>query len=296
MDTESENVREKSFDVDQHLVEKIWQDETKGLKKEVIHFQYVSIVKASELSKCLVDILDIQNLNSHQSNYLKEGNDFWIEIGHATTAFDCYLEEILKQMFMNETSRCDIKTKSGNVTFTIRLKRIEFGGYFHEQSAHRMFELAKFYKDNGVKMFKDFPLFAHNYFNLAAKCLLSFKTQDVEYGELLKGGEVTKKDFDDLLHNVYLNIAACLIKQERFDEILSILEFVKKEECPSDKAVFRLATAYYRVQNYEEAENVIKKIDFKSNKDLTALMAKIQEFRKIEKEKSSSLAKKMLKL
>jgi hypothetical protein len=224
------------YDVDKDLVERVWEDEKKGLRKELINFKFVSIVKASELSNVNVDFFDIQNLNNHKSNYLKEESNVWIEIGHSVTAIDCYVEEFLKQMLINETSKCSIKSKcTGEINFTVRMKKIEFGGYYHEQSPTQMFQLARLYKENGVKMFKEFPLFAHNYFNLSAKCLLSFQTQDVDYDELLKESSVTKKDFDELLQNVYLNIAACLIKQERFEDILSILEFVKLQDNPPEK-------------------------------------------------------------
>jgi hypothetical protein len=55
-----------------------------------------------------------------------------------------------------------------------------------------------------------------------------------------------------------------------------------------------LATAYFRTDNFEEAENVIKKINYKSNKELVTLMAKIRENRKAENELSSAMARKML--
>lgn len=295
MDIVEKDVRKKSFDFDEHLIDRVWRDEQKGLRKEVVHFRYASIIKANELSKCFIDIFDIQNLNNHMSNYLKEENEIWIEIGHAITPVDCYVEEFLMEMLINETSKCFIKTKtSDEICFTMRLRRIEFGGYYHEQNPSQMFELAKLYKENGVKMFKNYHLFAHNYFNLAAKCLLSFNTQNVEYDELLEGSGLTKNDLDELLHNVYLNIAACLIKQERFDQIPPILEFIKSQESPAEKGVFRLATAYFQLKNYEEAEKLIKKIDYKGNREIVVLLGKIQECRKTENDKLSHMAKKML--
>lgn len=295
MDTVEEDVRKESFDINKHLVDRVWADERKGLRKEIVYFSYTSIIKASELSRCCIDIFDISNLNNHTSNYLKEQNEIWIEMGHAITPVDCYVEEFLKEMLINETSKCFIKTKSSEeICFTMRLKQIEFGGYYCEQNPCQMFELAKLYKENGVKMFKDHHLFAHNYFNLAAKCLLSFNTQNVEYDELLKGSSLTKKDFDELLQNVYLNIGACLIKQERYDVIPPILEFVKNQERPSEKGIYRLATAYFHTQNYDEAEKLIKKIEYKGNKDLIVLLGKIQEGRKTENDKFSNMAKKML--
>lgn len=276
--------------------EGFWKNDEKGLRKEVIEFEFVSIVKASEMSKCLVEILHVENLNSHASNYLNRTDEFWIEIGHSLTPVDCYIEEFLKQMLTNETSKCYIKTKSSpdEIFFIMRLKEIEFGGYYFEKSPTEMYELAKLYKENGVKMFKDYPLFAHNYFNLAAKCLLSFNTQDVDYNELLHDSYLTKKDWDELLENVYLNVSACLVKQERYEDIISILSFIKLQDQPHEKGVYRLAMAYYHTANYDDAEIIIKKINFQGNRDLVALMKKIKESKKIENDKYSAMAKKML--
>lgn len=286
------------FDVNKHLIDRIWQDETKGLRKEVINFRYCSVVKASELSKCLISVVDINSFNAdkHKSNYLTEDNaekEFWVEMGHAVTPIDCYIEEFLKQMFMNETSRCFIETKSsGIIEFTMRLKRIEFGGYYFEKSESEMFELAKLYKENGVKMFKENPLFAHNYFSLAAKCLLSFAPLD-DLDDALKDGELKRKDFQDLLENIYLNIAACLIKEQRYDDILHVLSYTLTQHKPSEKATYRLALAYFNLKQFEKAKNTIEKINYKSNKELVSLMAKICELWKVDHHKYSDMIKKM---
>lgn len=296
MDNKPQDVRTK-FDVNKHLIDKVWTDEAKGLRKEVINFKYCTVVKASELSKCLVDILDIQSFDNSKckTNFVVEqnvGKEFWVEIGHALTPIDCYVEEFLKQMFTNETSKCFISTKSsGVIEFTMRLKRIEFGGYYYEQSASRMYELAKLYKENGVKMFKEFPLFAHNYFNQAAKCLLSFNPfEDIED---VTDGTYNRKDFEDLLQNIYLNIAACLVKQQRYDDILHVLQFSTIQDEPSEKAVYRLALAYYHLKQFENAKNTIERIDYKNNKDLVTLMAKVYESWKVDNHKYSNMVKKM---
>lgn len=292
MDTKQKNVREK-LDVDKHLVDNSWEDKSKGLRKEAVDFKFVSVVKSSDLSKCLVEILEVNNFNPEvqKSNYLlnTEG-EFWLDMGHALTAIDCYVEEFLKQMFTNETSKCFITTKSfGVIDFTVKLKKIEFGGYYCEQPAEKMFELAKSYKENGVQMFKEFPLFAHNYFNLAAKCLLSFNPfDDIETDSPLK-----KSDFLELLQNIYLNIAACLVKENRYDDILHVLSYTITQENPSEKAVYRLALAYFHLKQFDSAKNIIERINYKNNKDLVQLMAKIQEHWKVDNDRYSSMVKKM---
>lgn len=292
MGTQQENVREK-FDVDEHLIEKVWTDDLKGLRKEVISFSYCTVTKASELSKCSIEIHEIRNLGNHKTNYLlleNIGKELYVEIGNSTTPVDCYIEEFLKQMLTNETSKCSITTKSsGVITFIMKLKGIEFGGYFCEQSPSSMFDLAKRFKENGVMMFKDFPLFAHNYFNLAAKCLLSMSLV-----ENFDGG-LKKKDFEELLQNVNLNIAACLLKQHRYDDILHVLSFCTLQENPSEKAVYRLASAYFRLKQFESAKNTIERIDYKNNKELVQLLAKVCENWKVDEHKYSNMVKKMFK-
>lgn len=295
MDTQSENVREK-FNVDEHLIDKVWEDKAKGLRKEVVNFHFCSVVKPSELSKCLIEVLEVTNMNheKHKSNYLENiEKEVWVEIGHGVTAIDCYVEEFLRQMFTNETSKCFITTtSSGVIDFTIKLKKIEFGGYYCEQTAIKMFELAKTYKENGVKMFKEYPLFAHNYFNLAAKCLLSFNPFD-DIDDLLTDSTLEKKDFQELLENIYLNIAACLVKQQRYEDILHVMSYSITQDDPSEKAIYRLALAYFHLKQFENAKNTIERINYKNNRDLVQLMAKIYECWKVDHDKYSSMVKKM---
>lgn len=297
MDTQQKDVRAE-YDVDKHLIDRVWIDETKGLRKELISFHFVSIDKASELSKCLIEISDVCNLDreKHKTDYLAERNitkEFWVEIGHATTPIDCYVEEFLKQMFTNETSKCFITTKSGIVEFTVKVKEIVAVEYYSEQSSDEMFKLAKRYKENGVKMFKDFPRFAHNYFNLAAKCLLSFSPFNGIQDILPDGSELRQQDFENLLQTIYLNIAACLLEQQRYEDILHVLKYTKEQQEPSEKAVYRLALAYFHLKQFENAKITIEKIDYKENKVLVQLMTDVCKFRKADNDKYSNMVKKM---
>lgn len=296
MDNQQETLRTK-YDVNKHLIDKVWEDPSKGLRKELLNFRFCSIDKPSELSRCLIEIHDVQNLNveKHESNYLSESNmgkEFWVGIGHALTPIDCYIEEFLKQMFTNETSKCSITTKSSEkIEFTVQLKKIQFVGYYYEQSASQMFKLAKMYKENGVKMFKKYPKFAQNYFNLAAKCLLAFNpfTNIEDYGNR----HLRVNDFEELLEIVYLNIAACLLKQGRYEDVLHVLKYTINQKEPSEKAVYRLSLAYFHLKQFENAKNTIEKIDYQNNKDLVQLLANIGKYWKADNDKYSSMVKKM---
>lgn len=280
------------------LIEKApWVDISKGLRKEIIDNQYCSVERPNELSKCFVDILSFANLDSakHKTNYLLSeniGKAFWIEIGHAVTPLDCYVELFLKQMFLNETSKCYVATKSsGTIELIMQLKKIEFTGYYFEQSTNRMYDMAKLYKENGVKMFKEFPLFAHNYFNLAAKCLLSvsfFHDTESTINDC-----PNRKDFEVLQHNIYLNIAACLNQQQRYEDTIHVLKFSTSQDEPSDKTTYRLALAYFHLKQFENAKSTIERISYKNNKELVILMAKVQDSLKDDRHQYSNMIKKM---
>ena len=273
------------------LVPKIWTDEKKGLVKELISFKYMSMTKANELSRCLVNITDIANLEGCESEYLKmDRQEYWIDMSSALTPIDCYVERFLMNMLSNEKSKCTIKSKSKEFSFVIQLLRVQDNGHFYQKTCIEMYELAKKYKENGVKMFAKHPLFAHKYFSLAAKCLLSF--QPIE--DLDPHIEnIDPKEMKSLLDNLYLNISACLIKQDRYEEVLYCLNFVDKMEAPPDKAVYRKALDHFHVKQFEEAKILLERIDYRNNADCMALYTKVMNTWRTEKDNYNSMVKKM---
>lgn len=278
------------------LVPELWENPSLGLKKELITFQYQSMVKASELSSCFVTFKDVHLPPGRDSNYLKDVNgNTHIKLGHALTPIDWYIEKFLQVMLTGEESKCTIRTTADTeISFTIHMERIDFGGYYHEQSLTQMLTLAKIYKENGVKMFKQYPpQFAHYYFTKAARCLLAY----MPFGDIEERAHLENIDVNELqplLENIYTNIAACLLKESRNDEIINVLSFVNHSEQPSEKAVYRLAVAYSNKKEYEKARDVIKKLDnYTENKDLMALFTKINQESKVGDEKYASMVKKM---
>lgn len=279
------------------LVPPIWESPSLGLKKELVSFQYKSMIKANELSTCFLTFKDIHLPPGRDSNYLTETNapNTLIKLGHALTPVDWYIEKFLQVMLMGEESKCTIRTAGDTeISFTIHMERIDFGGYYHEQSLRQMFTLAKIYKENGVKMFKQYPpRFAHYYFTKAAKCLLSFMPYgDIE--ERSKEDGIDVNELQPLLENIYSNVAACLLKESRNDEIIDVLSFVHQSEQPSEKAVYRLAVAYSNRKEYDKARDIIKKLpSYTENRDLMALYTKINQESKVGDEKYASMVKKM---
>ena len=161
-----------------HLVPSVWSDSRYGIRKEVISFNFKSMNKASECSKCLVCIDAVENLNGRPTSYLVKqlNTEQWIEMNTAVTPIDYLVELIVRNMFCGETSKCAIQTKSGiEIKFTITLLDDDCGPYLFELTAKELFDWAKKCKENGVVMFKEYSSFAQTYFNKAAKALISFK-------------------------------------------------------------------------------------------------------------------------
>lgn len=279
-------------------IEKSWTDDIKGLKKVLVSFRYQSVTKANDLSECLVSITEIKNLiDKHDTKYLRDVNaatEYWISINEALTPIDCYVELFLRQMMVGETSCCSITTKAGVIiSFVIRLIRIEFGGYMYAKNLHTVVTLAQRYKENGVKIFKKYPLFSHDYFNKAAKILIS-----CEPFEKLAERESGMADADpvklrELLENILMNISACLIKQERYDEAAHVMEFADRPKNVSDKAIYRRANALYYWGKLDDARQTIERIDYKDNKECLNLHVNISKKLAQSDQKYRSMIKNM---
>lgn len=274
-----------------------WTNEKKGLRKELISFKYHSVTKANDLSKCCVTISEITGLKDHHdSEYLRgeHENEYWIKLGDALTPIDCYVEILLKQMLIGETSRCFMRTKSSEcISFVVKLIRIEFGGYLYSKSSSEIVALAQHYKENGVKMFKKYPLFAHDYFNKAAKCLISCLPFDT-LNERMPGPENLKPEkLQELLENIFMNVAACLNKEKRFEESLHVLEFTERTENIPDKAIYRRAQAHFHIGQLDEAKTVLERINYKDNNECNSLYMNIIEKWKVSNQNYTDMVKKM---
>jgi len=284
-------------DGNKYNVNKQWVNEKKGLKKELINLRFSSIMKATDLSKCCVTISEVVGLQDCESEYLRETdtNEYWIKLGSGITPVDCYVELFLKEMLIGETSRCYIQTKSGgNISFKMKLNRIEFGSYLFQLPFKEIVSLARHYKENGVKMFKKYPLFAHEYFNKAAKCLISLLPFDTLCERVPDVGDELKPEvLQPLLENVYMNIAACLIKEKRYEDALHVLEFTDRPDNVPDKAIYRRAQAHFYSNQLDEAKTVLERINYKESKDCLALYTNVFEKWKVSNEKYTKMVKKM---
>lgn len=263
-----------------YAIEKEWSDDKKGLHKELIAFKFQSVTKPNDLSKCCVAITELNGLKEHHATqYLRDEHrnmDYWITINNALTPIDCYVELFLKRMLIGEISRCSIKTKSGDyISFVMQLIRVEFGGYYYSKSLPEIVTLAQHYKENGVKMYKDYPLFAQNYFNQAAKLLISCEPFDTLKER--ETGEMDPVKLRELLENILSNICQCLIKQERYEEAAHVMAFTNRAENVPDKAIYRRANALYLLGKLEDAKQTIERINYKDKKECLLLHTNIVE-------------------
>lgn len=283
---------------------KVWTCLEKGLRKETICIsQQASVQKPNYLSTCTVIISNLVNETIDQeTNYLTSDRldkQITVTMGEACTPIDCYLEILLSEMLITEKSICCIQTKNNvEIIFVLELIEITPIQYYYELTAAQMYEVALKYKGSGVKMFPKYPVFAQNYFNKAAKCLLAYA------GELCGVESQLKIQMDKLLENIFTNIAACLIKQRRYEDVIEILGFVERREEDDyrqvksihEKAIYRKAIAHYNLKQYDNAMALLKKTDYENNSEMLGLWNNIYNDQKEENTRYSDMVKKMLLL
>lgn len=277
------------------LVPKFWKNDIKGLHKELISFRFMSMTKPTPEARCHVSISEVNNLSGKESNILNDHepiSEQWITIGSGLTPIDCYIELFLIEMLPNEKSKCTIRCKDNlQVSFILKLLRVETSKLHFTKSPKEILVLAKTYKENGVKMFSKYPVFAHSYFNRAAKCLLS--CAPLEGLDPAQEGEETITEMQTLLETLYLNISACLIKEHRYDEVLQILQFIALQEKPSEKAIYRMAVAQFQVKQYPEAIKTLERINYATTRDCAALYQQIKTTWQQEQNQYNNMVKKM---
>lgn len=291
MDIESKNVCE-IFDR-QHLVEKNWRNDDLGLSKKCISYNYKSMAKASDCSKCFVRISNVECAPPRQSNYLSQQQEwFWIEIGAAECPIDICIEHLLQKMMSGETSKCGIQTKNDErIEFIIELSDVKFGGYLFELSPKDLYAYAKRLKDAGVKMFKQWPRFAHDNFNRAFKCLHTIKP----FTEMNE--EISTDQLQQLYDKTISNIAACLLIEQRYEDALDVLTEINADNrnCQQmEKILYRRALAHFHLKQFDEAKNELEKMEnFRLTKEFVQLHDNIATEMKKYNDTYASMVKKM---
>lgn len=271
-----------------------WLDKERGLSK--INIQYPvngPHIKPTEFSTVVFEIEAIKNETDAESKILADGPGPRTHImGTADTPLDCYVEAFLLEMLRGEQSACKIQSEDNDLTieFTINLIQFDNARQVHRIPLNVAFDVLKKYKEIGVTMFKFNPKFAHHYFSKAYKIISSFATEGYE--------EIGSLEVFALKHTIQNNIAACLIIEKRYEEAISMLDFVDdpgndKNDLLFQKAVFRKAQALYNLKKYEDVVQCLNGVDYKTNSSMKVLYTATQEQLKREKEQFTDMAKKM---
>ncbi|XP_055851626.1 uncharacterized protein LOC129915936 [Episyrphus balteatus] len=273
-----------------------WKDSKRGLYKKILAIKFVKLHKPTTLSICRVKISNISSLEDRQSSYLRQIDEFDLEMGSAVTPVDCYIEILVQNMLLGEASQCQIKSKSGEpINFEISLIAISPTKYLFQLNVKEIYDLAQKYRANGVEMFKTYPKFAHEYFCRAAKCLISFKPFDVLAKE---SNELDGTDMKVLLQTLQTNIAACLLQEQRFEDVLCLTEFVNSmspdEIKDVEKALYRRALAYSNVKAYDKVLATLDKVDnIRDKKEFMALYNRTKENWKRDEDHYKSIVQRM---
>ncbi|CAD6991139.1 unnamed protein product [Ceratitis capitata] len=272
-----------------------WKLPSKGLRKQVLSLDnYNQLVKPHLFSKVAIKIEDVENLNGRESRYLSNellGQEQKVEMGSSLTPVDCYVELLVRQLVAGERARCYISTKGEDITFILTLLKIHETKEIHKLNAAEIYALALRYKENGVAMFKQYPIFAHDYFARAAKVLISYKPfENLSASSDSVSGEAMKL----LFTQIQTNLAACLLSEERFEDVIYQTKFVEEEANSTEKSVYRRAMAFYQLKEYEKAQKLIESIpNYQEKKEFFKLHQRLAESWKSSNEQYKNLVKRM---
>ncbi|KAL9890740.1 bride of doubletime [Glossina fuscipes fuscipes] len=272
-----------------------WKMPRKGLHKKVLALDFKRLCKPHLLSTVIVNIEQVLNLQGRESIYLddqKAKQDVTIEMGKACTPLDYYLEILVQQMIEGETAECIIETKTGKtVVCILTLKSVLESKEIQMLRPPEMYQLALNYKENGVKMFRTYPKFAHEYFARAAKCLISCK----KFENLTKKRDgIAGKEMEDLMLQIHTNLAACLLIEKRYEDVVYHTNFVDNMNEPAEKSVYRRAVAYYHMKEFELAQKTIERLpNFRKKKEFMSLYQKVKDGWKTSNNQYKGMVQKM---
>lgn len=265
----------------------LWEDPQKKIRKELISIDNnKDYEKPREIAKCTIQLSYNCNLEIKSEYLISNPEPYTLEnvqLGFAIIPLDIYIEQIITQMLLGEKSRCTIETKSGIIIeFICYLKEITENPIYFELSSQQMYDVAFKFKECGVRLFKNHPIFAQNYFSQASKCLISLS--------IIKNLE-NKNEIDILLTNVNINLAACLLKLNRNEDVLYVLK--SDNHLSQDKAIYRKAYALFNLKRYDEAKCTLGLCEYKDKPEMMTLWYKILNAEKIANKEYNSIVKKM---
>lgn len=263
------------------------------LAKKITKHGNSKVVEINETSTCKFLINFLVMPESYESKYMTDKKDEpqQMSIGNAMNLIDWAIEKFLLTMTVNEKCYCIIEGEM-KVRFELSLLETTPGLYYFELPLLELWRLVQTYKENGLKCYNTYPWLAHEYFSVAAKCLLThlphLNSEEKTITDSISVDEVTKT-FETLSSN----IAACLLKEQRYKDVIEILAFVNDQTNPNEKYTFRLATAYINTKKFEQAKHLLEKFNYGDSKSLSNLYEHLISSMKSENEKYAAMVKKM---
>lgn len=115
----------------------------------------------------------------------------------------------------------------------------------------------------------------HQYFVRAAKCLISYKKFD---GLTQEKDGVAGTDMLELLHHIQTNLAASLLAEKRYEDVLYHTNFIQTMAKPTEKIVYRRAMAYYHLKEFQLALDTLQLVpEYRTKKEFLGLQQRIQQ-------------------
>lgn len=279
----------------------LWTDERLGCSKELLRYEFVCMEKPTELDECVIAVTDQQNVDGRPSNFLTPieaaaataPGELCVSLRAARTALDCLLSVVLQQMLPGERSRVRIVTSGGEtVQLTVELLRIQPNAeqrYLHQLTAEQTLAWATQQKENGVALFKRWPIFAQYAFSRAAQALISLKPFDQA------SVDVDADQLQQLHDSVCQNLAACLLKQQRYEDVLYVLQEVTDRPAAPERAIYRRATAHFWLRQLDEARTQLERLNYAQHPEQRALHAQIVQQLGEYRNEYSSMVRKMFR-
>lgn len=278
----------------------LWTDERLGLSKELLDFDFVAMERPSELDVCEVTFSDRVNCDGRESAFLptlgaaedgsEASNGALVAIRGARTPLDCLLAVVLQEMMPGERSRVRIVTRAAvTIQLTVALSAIrpQAKRYLFQLSPGEMADWAAEQKDAGVALFKrEAVSFAHAAFARAAKGLISLKPFE-------KLTDVEPQRVRQLFGMVCQNLAACLLKQRRYEDALYVLLDVTDAPDAAERAIYRRAVAHFHLRQLDEARAQIERLNYAQNREQRTLHEDIVREQSEYRSEYSNMVRKM---
>lgn len=291
---EDDEGEQRQYQRVRRIVPRVWRDHELGLVKVNLGLEFVSMAKATLTSTVTFELEQVDIEEGLESCLLRGPPGVReYKIGTAETPIDCYVEVVLSRMLIGEYSRCHMERRTSKkmISFTIRVKGIKSRRHVHQLTTKELFTLATDYKERGVRMFKKWPIFAHIYFGRAFKLLNSYPDYKCMYDCSLEEDGIDGKEVMTLVHNVRHNLAACLMLEKNYGEVICLLDH--PDDVRAEKAMYRKAQALYHVKRYEDALECFQELDWEQNPAMVKLNAMIRQEMVKESQEYTKMVRKM---